>query len=108
MLEAQKVQVRRGDTTLGLLYLAHGHQGTAESDRFGWFSRLVVRFVWRPLQRRLDMPSTTPSRDWDLRASHEAAMFGWARKRREHPVVITGHTHRPVFGNSAPEPKTIV
>ena len=68
MLEAQKVRVRRGDATLGLLYLAHGHQGTADSDRFGWFSRLVVRYVWRPLQRRLDMPSTTPSRDWELRA----------------------------------------
>ena len=106
VLEAKKVQVRRGGAALGLLYLAHGHQGTADSDRFGWFSRLVVRFVWRPLQRRLDMPSTSPSRDWDLRASHEAAMFGWAGKRREHPVVITGHTHRPVFADSAPEPKT--
>lgn len=106
VLQAQKVRVRQGDATLGLLYLAHGHQGTANSDRFGWLSRLVVRHVWRPLQRRLNIPSTTPSRDWQLRARHEAAMFGWACGRPEKPVLITGHTHRPVFAGSAPEPKT--
>jgi len=105
VLEAQKVRVRGRDGASGLLFLVHGHQGTADSDKFGWFSRLVVRFVWRPLQRRLDMPSTIPSRDWALRASHEAAMFGWASEHAERPVLITGHTHRPVFAESAPAPK---
>lgn len=104
--EALKVRVNRGGAALGSLFLVHGHQGTAESDRFGWFSRLVVRHVWRPLQRKLDVPSTTPARDWALRARHEAAMFAWARGRPEHPVLIAGHTHRPVFGASMPEPKT--
>ncbi len=105
VLEAQKVRVRTGDGATGLLFLAHGHQGTADSDKFGWFSRLVVRFLWRPLQRKLDLPSTRPSRDWELRASHEAAMFGWAGAHAERPVLITGHTHRPVFADSAPAPK---
>jgi UDP-2,3-diacylglucosamine pyrophosphatase LpxH len=104
--EALRLRVRRDADAVGELFLVHGHQGTAESDRFGWFSRLVVRHIWRPLQRRLDMPSTTPSRDWALRAQHESAMFRWARECRERPVLITGHTHRPVFGDSRPEPKT--
>ena len=40
-----------------------------DSDRFSGVSRLVVRYGWRPFQRRFKIPSTTPSRDFDLRAA---------------------------------------
>ena len=86
----------------GELFLAHGHQGTLGSDRWSWLSRLFVRHLWRPLQRRLDLPSTTPSRDWDLRERHDTAMFTWARAHAARPVLIAGHTHRPVFWTSRP------
>ena len=98
--EALKLHVTREGERLGTLFFVHGHQGTANSDRFSWFSRVVVRHVWRPLQRRLDMPSTTPSRDWELRQRHDTAMFTWARTQPARPVLIAGHTHRPVFWTS--------
>ena len=98
--EALKLRVVRGTERLGTLFLAHGHQGTLDSDRFAWFSRPVVRHLWRPLQRRLGMPSTTPSRDFQLRQRHDAAMFTWARTHPAKPVLIAGHTHRPVFWTS--------
>jgi hypothetical protein len=100
--EALKLRIRREGEDLGLLFLVHGHQGTKESDRFSWLSRLVVRYIWRPLQRRLNLPSTTPAGDHELRARHDQAMFRWARTHAERPVLIAGHTHRPVFGASKP------
>ncbi len=100
--EALKLRVTSGGQELGLIFLVHGHQGTLESDRFGWFSKLVVRFVWRPIQRRFGFVATTPARDWSLRQRHEEAMFRWARSQRARPLMIAGHTHRPIFGTSKP------
>ena len=96
--EAVRLEVLHDGTPLGQLFLAHGHQGTDGSDRFKWLSRVIVRRVWRPLQRRLRIPSTTPATDWDLRESHDEAMFAWARSTPDRCVLIAGHTHRPVFG----------
>jgi len=100
--EALKLNVTGGGERLGLIFLAHGHQGTLESERFSWFSRLVVRYIWRPIQRRFGFSSTTPSTDYELRQRHDAAMFAWARGHPAKPVLIAGHTHRPVFGTSRP------
>jgi hypothetical protein len=48
------------------------------------------------------MGSNTPASDYELRAEHDAAMLAWARSHPAKPVLITGHTHRPVFGTSRP------
>ena len=100
--EALKLRVKSGDQELGLAFLVHGHQGTADSDRFGWFSKRVVRHVWRPAQRRFGFSATTPAMDWSLRQRHEEAMFRWARSHSAKPLMIAGHTHRPIFGTSRP------
>ena len=97
--EAMRIKIVDGDKPLGVLFLVHGHQGTLDSDRFSTASRLVVRYGWRPFQRKFKIPSTTPSRDFVLRARHDDAMFQWARKRPEKLVLIAGHTHRPVFSD---------
>jgi len=100
--EALKLYVTRGGERLGLIFLAHGHQGTADSERYSWISKLVVRYIWRPIQRRVNFASTTPAIDYDLRQRHDGAMFAWARTHPAKPVLIAGHTHRPVFGTSRP------
>jgi len=103
--EALKLRLTDGGREVGLLFLVHGHQGTLDSERFSWLSRLVVRLVWRPLQRRVGFASTTPSRDWALRERHDVAMFAWARAHPARPVLVAGHTHRPVFASERPEPR---
>jgi UDP-2,3-diacylglucosamine pyrophosphatase LpxH len=104
--EALKLRVTSGGEVLGLIFLVHGHQGTLESERFAWFSKIVVRHFWRPLQRRFKASATTPATDWDLRQRHEAAMFAWAKAHPGKPLMIAGHTHRPIFGSSQPtQPK---
>jgi UDP-2,3-diacylglucosamine pyrophosphatase LpxH len=100
--EALKLRVMSAGEDLGLIFLVHGHQGTLESERFAWVSKLVVRYIWRPLQRKVGATATTPAGDWALRQRHEAAMFAWTKSHPARPVVIAGHTHRPVFGSSKP------
>lgn len=84
------------------LFLVHGHQGTADSDRHATLSRLFVRFGWRRLQQVLNRPWNTPSVDWGLRGEHAEQMARWAEKNRR--VLIAGHTHKPVFFQSVKRP----
>lgn len=84
------------------LFLVHGHQGTADSDRHAKTSRFFVRHGWRRLQRLLNRPWNTPSVDWGLRGEHAELMGRWAAKHRR--VLIAGHTHMPVFFQSAKRP----
>ena len=102
--EALTLNVVSGGERIGRLFFAHGHQGTLDSDRFSFVSRLFVRYGWRPLQRRFHIASTSPSRDFQLRAMHDSAMFEWAARRPERLILIAGHTHRPVFGGTQPRP----
>jgi hypothetical protein len=104
--EALKLRVTDGGEPLGLLFLVHGHQGTLDSDRFAFLSRLAVRYLWRNLQRLVHVSLNTPARDYALAALHDTAMFSWARDHPDRPVLVAGHTHHPVFGTSRPPQPT--
>jgi hypothetical protein len=99
--EGLRFRVVKKGAVLGHLFLVHGHQGTIESDRLNGLARIPVRFVWRPLQRLFGLSVNTPATDWALRQAHNIAMHAWAdaapRRARTKIVLITGHTHRPVF-----------
>lgn len=102
--EALLLPLTDGNSVVGELFFVHGHQGTTESDKYGKWARLPVRYIWRPVQRRLGYSATTPASDFGLRGTHDRAMFEWARSQGQSPplVLIAGHTHRPVF--SLPDP----
>jgi hypothetical protein len=57
--EALKLKLTNDDDEIGLMFLVHGHQGTLESERFAWFSRLVVRHVCAS-QRLRPAPAPRP------------------------------------------------
>jgi hypothetical protein len=59
-------------------------------------ARLAVRYLWRSVQRLTGLSANTPARDWQLRQRHNIALYSWAQARSKL-VLITGHTHRPVF-----------
>jgi UDP-2,3-diacylglucosamine pyrophosphatase LpxH len=100
--EGLRLDVVQDGTRLGRLFLTHGHQGTRGYE---WrvISHPALRFLWRPFQRALNIASTSPSQDWDLRERHETAMFEWARGHHDKIVLVAGHTHRPVFWTKVPE-----
>jgi hypothetical protein len=79
------------------IFLTHGHQGDKMSDNNG-FSTWIVAHIWRPLQRYLQINVNTPAKDYSLRDKHNIMMHEWS-SRRENLLLITGHTHKPVFAS---------
>ena len=77
------------------IFLTHGHQGDASSDG-NWFSKFFVANIWAPLQSYLRINFNTPAYDEDLKTSHNLIMYEWSAKYKSL-VLITGHTHQPVF-----------
>jgi len=105
--EGLRMRVPRAGREDATLFFVHGHQGTTESDKLGRVSRLFVRHVWRPIQRKTGYSATTPASDHVLRAKHGRAMFAWSAGRAgigSGTVLIAGHTHQPVFAGSQPDP----
>jgi UDP-2,3-diacylglucosamine pyrophosphatase LpxH len=96
------IKVMDGARELGMLFLVHGYQGSATSDLWPEFSRLIVRYIWRPIQRLTHLSFNTPARSWSLRQSHNRALCAWA-EQQEKLVLIAGHTHRPVFQSESHE-----
>ena len=94
--EGLLVTLKNGAEQLGELLLVHGHQGTLKSDYLAGFSRTMVRYLWRPVQRLSRIPSNTPATNWRLRHSHNIAMYSWSAQQSKM-ILIAGHTHRPVF-----------
>jgi hypothetical protein len=101
--EGIRLNVTRGGEPMGTLFLAHGHQGSADAELFANLSRPFVT-LFGLLQRRFKRGWNTPATDWGLRNRHDSAMFLWARSRAaERVVLIAGHTHRPVFWDRTPK-----
>lgn len=77
------------------IFCTHGHQGDAQSDGNA-FSKWFVSYVWGPLQAYLQINTNKPSGNDDLKTLHNEYMYQWSRQQ-ENLVLITGHTHQPVF-----------
>lgn len=102
--ESMTLVLTHEDRPLARLFLLHGHQGTLDSGNLLVvpFSRLIVRFVWARLQRKIGFASTSPATDAVLRGKHDGAMHAWADRHPERVVLVAGHTHRPVFPGTYP------
>ncbi len=77
------------------IFLTHGHQGDKQSDG-NWFSKWFVARVWAPLQNYLHINPNTPAFDEQLKTVHNGLMYEWSNAQ-QNLVLITGHTHQPVF-----------
>lgn len=83
-----------GNRTLRI-FCTHGHQGDLQSDG-NWFSKLFVTKIWAPLQAYLQINPNTPAYDRQLKSTHNRMMYEWASQQKDL-ILITGHTHQPVF-----------
>ncbi len=83
--------------TSGEVFLAHGHQGTLDSDIFGFLPPIVLPY-YRGLQNFTGLGATSPSQDVCLRAAHDTLMYRWSRKQGKL-ILVSGHTHRPVWSS---------
>lgn len=79
------------------ILLTHGHQGDRLSDNnalSAWF----VAHIWAPIQRYLGVNVNTPGTTSSLRNTHNRMMYEWSSTRKD-TLLITGHTHQPVFAS---------
>jgi predicted phosphodiesterase len=79
------------------IFLTHGHQGDAQSDG-NWFSKFFVAYIWAPLQALLRINPNTPAHNAEKKTLHNQIMYEWAAEQKDM-VLITGHTHQPVFNS---------
>ncbi|WP_184547610.1 metallophosphoesterase family protein [Mucilaginibacter sp. FT3.2] len=77
------------------IYMTHGHQGDLQSDG-NWFSKWFVSDIWAPFQAYLKINLNTPANNDQLKTDHNCIMYEWSSKR-ENTLLLTGHTHQPVF-----------
>lgn len=77
------------------IFLTHGHQGDAASDG-NWLSKFFVARIWAPLQAYLRINPNTPAYRQDMKSLHNRIMYEWSAGQ-EKTILITGHTHQPVF-----------
>jgi len=79
------------------IFLTHGHQGDLMSDN-NVVSTWLVAHIWMPMQRFLRININSASKDFSLRSLHNKMMYEWSSKRR-NLLLVTGHTHQPVFAS---------
>jgi predicted phosphodiesterase len=94
ILEGIILQVKIRERNFSIL-CTHGHQGDLQSDG-NWFSKFFVSKIWAPLQAYLRINPNTPAYDQDLKTLHNSMMYEWSSQQQDL-LLITGHTHQPVF-----------
>lgn len=82
------------------VYLTHGHQPDPLNSTFWRFSRFLVRYLWKPLERFGVLDPTSAAKNYKRKGKTEQRLHTWAE--RENHIVITGHTHRPTLSENDP------
>ena len=82
------------------IYLTHGHQADLFNSTFWRFSRFLVRYFWKPLERYGVLDPTSAAKNYTRKQKTEERLHHWARQ--ENHILITGHTHRPTLSEDDP------
>ena len=97
--EGLKLTTGSGEATL---FLTHGHQGTADADKYSGFSRLFVRKIWtrvEPLCRALRLHRNPAEPKSRITKDFEAIRYQWAKEKKF--ILICGHSHRAIFSSKS-------
>lgn len=77
------------------IFLTHGHQADILNDKFWRLSRFMVRYLWRPLELIGIRDPTSAAKNSERKSKVERRLSDWSAKNNQ--MIITGHTHRPMF-----------
>lgn len=77
------------------IYLTHGHQADLFNSTLWRFSRFLVRYFWKPLERYGVLDPTSAAKNYTRKEKTEKRLHHWAEQ--ENHILITGHTHRPTL-----------
>ena len=80
------------------LYLIHGHQADFLNSTLAPLAKLLVRYIWKPLEAIGVSDPTSAARNYTKKKKVEKRLTDWAVQ--EHKILVAGHTHRPMIGSS--------
>jgi len=87
--------VLRHRVTDDKILLVHGHQVSTFNSTFWRLSKLLVRYVWRPLESFGVNDPTSPAKNYEKKISVAKKLSEWVIKRKH--MLIAGHNHKPAF-----------
>lgn len=77
------------------IFLLHGHQVDFISGSLWKMSRFLVRYLWRPLTNVGINDLTSAAKNNQVAKAVEKKLQNWSKEN--NTIVISGHTHRPIF-----------
>lgn len=82
-------------TTGNKIFLTHGHQGDVFNENFWKVARFLSRYLWKPLELVGFHDPTRAATNYQKKERDEIRFIKWSQKEKQ--ILITGHTHRPMF-----------
>jgi hypothetical protein len=82
--------------------VTHGHQGELLNDRLWIISRLLLRYIWRPLQLIGIQNPTRVANSPKRQQAVEKELISWVEKTGI--PLLCGHTHYAKFPNGGDPP----
>jgi len=77
------------------IFLIHGHQVDFLNYKLWKLARLLVRYLWKPLELLGINDPTSTAKNYVKKEAMEKKLTKLAIKEKK--MIITGHTHRPMF-----------
>lgn len=77
------------------IFLIHGHQVDFFSGTLWRLARFLVRHIWRHLERLGIKDPTSAAKNYNETKRIEKRLKKWSIRNKK--IVISGHTHRPIF-----------
>jgi UDP-2,3-diacylglucosamine pyrophosphatase LpxH len=79
--------------------LVHGHQGSTESDKLSWLSRIAVKGfkLVEPVAKAIGLYGHSSATKSQIATDYEQIMYAWARENMT--ILICGHSHRAIFAS---------
>lgn len=77
------------------IFLLHGHQVDFLNGTIWRIARLLVRYIWKPLENTMIKDITGIAKNYQVTKNTEKKLKKWSDKNKK--ILIAGHTHRASF-----------
>lgn len=77
------------------IFLAHGHQVDFLNNQLWFVSRFLVRYLWKNLELFGFKDPTSAAKNYRIKNRIDKKIIAWSKEQKQ--MIITGHTHRPIF-----------
>lgn len=77
------------------IFLIHGHQADFMNYQLWRISKLLVKYLWKPLEFFGVNDPTRTAKNYKKKEKVGRELLDWAFIKKQ--ILIAGHTHRPVF-----------